>query len=263
MESDVTQSAFFYQLYAWFDAHKKQVAWGLGLLLAIGLIAGFVCWRSGARQENANMALSEVISHGWASPQPEPPDSFLKVAAEHPGTDAAGRALLMAATALFHDGKYPESEAQCRKYLSEFRSGAFAGQASFGLAASLDAAGKADEAAAAYKDVIDHHSGENVMLPARLALGRIYEAQGKLAQARDAYEQVAREGAGSFEQAREYYLRERFVRGGVGPLGAEAVLRLDELFAKHPELVPAPKPPISQPASTNVTNAPPLKLQVP
>src|SRR4029078_5686083 len=132
MESEATHSAFFYQLYAWFDAHKKQVAWAIGLLLAVGLVIGFVCWRSRATQENANYALSQVISRGWAASQPEAPANFLKVAADYPGSAAAGRALLMAASGFFREGKFSEAEAQCRKYLSEFRGGPFAAQASFG-----------------------------------------------------------------------------------------------------------------------------------
>jgi predicted negative regulator of RcsB-dependent stress response len=274
MESDVTQSALYYQLYAWFDAHKKQVAWGIAAVMAIGLIAGFVYWRGNAKQENANMALSQLISQGWASGQPQPPENFLKVVADHPGTDAAGRALLMAAAGFFHDGKYSDSEAQCKRFLSEFHGTPLSGQALFGIAASLDAAGKVDDAAAAYKDIIDHHSSENVGLPSKLALGGLYEGQGKFAQARDLYQQVASEGANSFEQARRYYLQERFVRGGVGTLGSEAVLRLEDLIAKHPELAITPKPAPMQPAltipsistkaSTNVsTNVPQLKLQTP
>jgi tetratricopeptide (TPR) repeat protein len=219
-------------------------------------VAGFVAWRGNARQDDANAALSGVISRGWANNKAEAPQIYAQVATDFPRTAAAERALLMAAAGLFRDGKFTESEAQFRRYVSEFPRGPFTAQAAFGIAASLDGQGKMDEAAAAYKDVIDHHPSDNTVMPASLALAGIYESKGKFAEARDLYEKVAREGASSFEQAREYYLRERFVRGGVGSLGSEAVMRLEDLIAKHPELAPAPKqmaplPEQPQPASTN------------
>src|SRR5262245_9452902 len=139
MESETTQSALFYDLYRWLDRRKKHVAWAIVGVVAAALVVGFLFWRGNARQENANIALSQAISRGWANARPEPAESFLKVASEFPGTAAGGRALLMSGASQFHDGKFADSEAQFRKYLGQSSGGHFAAQASFGVAASLDA----------------------------------------------------------------------------------------------------------------------------
>src|SRR5437764_615599 len=76
----------------------------------------------------------------------------------------------------------------------------------FVIASCLDAQGKATEALASYKDIADRHANENVALPARLAMARLYEAQGKLTDARDTLEAIGRTNpntaAGSEARAR-------------------------------------------------------------
>src|SRR5206468_4481552 len=98
------------------------------------------------------------------------------------------------------------------------------GQALLGIAASWDAQGKTNEAVAAYKNLVDHHPGESVIPQAKFALARLYEAQGKLEQARIYFEELNRT---------EHY----------GSLGSEAGMRLEEMIAKNPGLVPKPATP--------------------
>ena len=62
------------------------------------------------------------------------------------------------------------------------------------------------------------HPPRNFAPPARLALGRLYESQGKLEQARDLYLKLAGESAGL--------------------IGTEAGDRLTDLFQKRPDLRP-------------------------
>ena len=87
-----------------------------------------------------------------------------------------------------------------------------------GVAACLNALGQTNEAKAAYSDVIKRYSSDNVASQAKLALARIYEAQNDLPKAKELY-------AG---------LRDTF--GNNSALGSEAMIRLQDLFTKHPEL---------------------------
>ena len=63
------------------------------------------------------------------------------------------------------------------------------------MGASLEAQGKTDLAVAAYQKVVSGYPGTPSALPAYFGLGRIAEAQGKLTEALNNYEDAARSGA--------------------------------------------------------------------
>lgn len=228
MESDIAQSAAYFKLLAWLEAHKKQILWTAIAVLVVGAGVGFFLFQQDKKQLSANEALSRITIRTGANAAVESPEAFVKVAQDYPNTDAGGRALVLAGTKFFTDGKYAEAETQFRKYLSEYQNAPFASQALLGVAASLDAQGKTNEAIAAYRDITEHHPDENVVPQARLSLARLYETQGKLVEARDGYEQVAQAGGRS--------------------LGSEAMMRLQELLDKHPDLRATNAAPASTPA---------------
>lgn len=245
MESDVTQSAGFYKLWAWFETNKKQVTWGALAAVALGLIGWYFVYQQGekeviASEALANISLAQATGPG---PRPENPGEYLKVAADYPRSSAGARALLLAAGSLFTEGKYSEAQAQFQRFLREHRDSPFLGQAMLGIAACLDAQGKTEDAITAYKSLIQHHPGENVMPQAKFALARLYEAQNKPEQARTLFEDVARGDPNS-------------------SLGSEAGMRWEELRIKHPELFAQP-PTVSLPTPSAVigpTGAAPAKV---
>jgi outer membrane protein assembly factor BamD (BamD/ComL family) len=231
MESDVVQLGIADRSLAWFVTYKKPIIWTVLILLVAGMGTGFFFWRQDAREQNANMALSKLTTSGlMATEQMVAPEALLKITAEHPNTEAGGRALLMAAVTLYEQGKYPEAKAQFERYLRQYRESPFADQAALGVAASLDAQGKITEAVAAYTDLVQHHSMENVAPQARIALARLYTRQGKLQQAKDLYTELS--------------------RGSYGSIASEASIYLETLINQHPELA-SPR--------TAVTNAPTLQ----
>jgi tetratricopeptide (TPR) repeat protein len=69
-----------------------------------------------------------------------------------------------------------------------------AASAALGVAASLEAQGKAQDAATAYLKVTSRYAGTPADLQAQFSLGRLAEAQGKLADAENYYDQAARVG---------------------------------------------------------------------
>ncbi len=245
MQSEVVQLPLSHRLWAWFETNKKQAGWGTGLVIGVGLIIWFVIWQQGENEVKASEALTNVSipQAGNAGARPGSADAFLKVAATYPKSAAGARALLLAAGSLFVEGKYPEAKTQFERFTREHRDNPFMGQALLGVAASLDAQGKTNEAVTAYKDLVDHHPGESVIPQAKFALARLYEGQNKLELARSLFEELNRN---------EPYTS----------LGSEAGMRLEELLARNPNLIPKPATPaanaLSLPTPTfNVTNAVP------
>jgi TolA-binding protein len=189
----------------------------------VGVVALYMVLRHGENKIAAGQELTRVWLQTGAGERPGAAQEFLKVAAAQSGSDAGSQAVLLAAGALFDEGKYDEARAQFNRFIRDFGASPLLSQAYLGVAASLDAQKKAPEAITAYKDVIEHHANDAVLPPAKFALAGLYLAQGKPELARMNYEDVAR----NYSQ----YL-----------LGQEAAERLAELDAKHPELAPKPQP---------------------
>lgn len=229
--------------WTWFQENQKQIIWGTGTVLVVGVAIGFFYWKKIDTEHSAGAALSAVEAQRMlpGGQRSESAEAFLKVASEHAGTQAAARALLLGAGALFVEGKYADAQTQFQKFLGDHADNPLRGQALLGVAACLDAQGKTEEAAVAYKNVVDRHPGEAVLSPAKFALARLYEAQGKLDQAVKLYEELSRgEAAGS--------------------IANEAGLKAQELRAKLPPvetLTASPAvPPVLAAPSVAPTNAP-------
>jgi predicted negative regulator of RcsB-dependent stress response len=212
MEQDITESAYFFKLWAWFDKNKKQVAWGAAGLAAAGAVVGIYLWSQQEKAVAAGQALSSALVARTFS-RTESPDAMLKVATTYPGTQAGAQALLLAAGELFAGGKPAEAQAQFERFLREYPTHPLAAQANLGVAACLAGEGKLDEAAKAYKSLVDRFPNANTAPQARFALAGVYEAQGKLEPALRLFEEVA--GADIS-----------------GSLGSEAGMRAHELQMK-------------------------------
>jgi TolA-binding protein len=238
MQSQVAQLPLSHRVWAWFETNKKQAAWGAAIIVGLGLIIWYGIWHAGEKEVTASEALANVSipQTGGSGARPEAAAAFLKVAAAYPKSSASARALLLAGGSLFLEGKYPEAKIQFEKFTREHRDSPFMGQALLGVAASLDAQGKTTEALAAYKNLVDRHPGESVLPQAKFALAQLYEVQNNLPLARSMYEELNRSDPN-------------------GSLGSESGMRLEELLAKHPELIPKPAPP--------TTNSSPLTIQKP
>lgn len=220
--------------WTWFQENQKQIIWGAGAVVVVGLAVAFYQWKKHDTENSASAALSAVDAQRvlQSGSRTESAEAYLKVASEHAGTKAAARALLLAGGAYFVQGSYTEAQTQFQKFLTQHPDNPLRGQAALGVASCLDALAKPDEAAVAYKNVVDRHAGESVVPPAKFALARIYESQGKLDQAQKLYEEITREAGGS--------------------MANEAGLKADELRAK----LPAPAPLVTAPAVTPVVATP-------
>jgi TolA-binding protein len=224
MESEALQLPLWQKALAWFEANKRQALWAAGAVVVVGLVVSLFVYRKDQAEITASEALSNAtLSQATGVSRGDLAEAYLKVAADYPGSQAAGRALLLAAGAFFAEGKYAEAKTQFERFNKDYSNSPFRGEALLGIAACLDAQGKTAEATTAYKELIDRHPSDAVLPQARFALGRLYEAQNKPELARNMFEEV--------ERSNPY-----------GSLGSEAGMRLEELKAKYPNLFVPPAP---------------------
>jgi tetratricopeptide (TPR) repeat protein len=229
MESNVAELPLSHKLWAWFETNRKPALYGVLVIVAVGLIVGFVLWHQGETRTKAGEALSNLaVGLSATGPRPSTAEDYLRLASEYPNSLAGSQALLLAGATYFTEGKYPQAQAQFERFAREYHESPFMGQALYGIASCLDAQGKADQAAAGYRDLITRHSTDPAVPAAKFALARIYESQNKPEQARDLYDEVAR--------ANPY-----------GSMANEAGLRMEELSAKYPKLVPNTPVPTNAP----------------
>lgn len=218
MDANSTQSSGFYDLLAWLDANWKKVLIGaIGVVVIVAAIA-FYNWKQRQSEMEANKALLSVSGVAATGTNDVNPEELAKVAQQHPNTSAAGRAQLLAAGAAFEKGDYAKAQTQFEATVNSGSSAELKAQAAFGVAASLEAQQKYDEAIKRYEEVARQYPNENVAPQAKLALGRIYEAQNKPEEALKVYSEVENK-QGQFE----------YWQG-------EAGARKDRLVTRHPEL---------------------------
>jgi predicted negative regulator of RcsB-dependent stress response len=187
MDAEISQSEQWLRLVAWLEDNWRRVAAIAAMLVGVGIVVAFVIWQGGQKQLKASAALSGIL----AAPTAASSDALLRVAGEHPGTDAGMRASLLAAAALFTEGQFAESQSQFERFLVDQPSGATAPQARFGVAACKEAQGQVDAAIADYKAIVDNPASGNVIPQARFALGGLYVEQGQTDLAREQYQALA------------------------------------------------------------------------
>lgn len=233
MQAQDAATAYFFKLWEWIETNVRTVVIGVGIVVVAAILLSYYFWR----QNETEITAGEALTQALVSPPPNSDagqlaDAYLKVAADYRDTQAGGRALMLGASTLFSSGKYPEAQAEFRKYLSEHPSGPFSAAASLGVAACFDAQGKTDSAADAYQRVINAYSDPNAVDAARFGLAKIDEQRGKLTDAEKLYEDVAHNNPNS-------------------PLGSEAAVRIIQLRSKLPA-----SPTSSSSASFNLDSHP-------
>ncbi len=181
MESENTQNDSVINFLAWFEVHKKRI--GIGAFAALVLIFALmiIAQRAAEREQNASAALSEVrlpFSSAGTIP-PGTADALAKVAADHRGSQAAARALLLSASVLFSEAKTPADFAAAEKRFAqvttEYPDSQWIAQASVGVAASLKAQGNIAGATTKYEEINKRFASSSVADESRLALARLYE----------------------------------------------------------------------------------------
>jgi predicted negative regulator of RcsB-dependent stress response len=244
MSSEAPEKSHGVEFLAWLEVNKwRVVAAAACLAVAAGGITIYLSLRQ-EREARASTALLKIQRAAErSSPGPRPSaDPFLQMAREFPGTEAAHRAVLLAAGALFEAGKFAEASQQFEAFLRESGGSPFAPGAAFGIAACLDAQGKTNEAAAAYQGILTTYAGSGTANQAKLVLAGLCEARKEYAQAVKLYNELSSPAQPS-------------------AWGIEAGMRRENLLRLHPELAPTNTPaPASLPMSVASTGGLSAKL---
>ncbi|HUD82659.1 MAG TPA: tetratricopeptide repeat protein, partial [Candidatus Saccharimonadales bacterium] len=246
-ETSQTQSTdTYYKVLAWLHANQKRLLIGIGVVVGLGLIAAFIAWKKGQDAADANARLFElpVASAPSMAVIAPAPSAYLDLAREYPTTSAGEYAVLFGAESLFINGNYPESQQEFSKYIEDHPESPLVAQAKVGVAACLEAEGKASDAIKKYTEIVSGYPSDlSISGPAKLTLARLYEQENRPDQALTFYSELARS------------------QNPYDPWAAEARERGELLLAKHPELRrtgPAPSPaPFSIPEPANPPASPP------
>ncbi len=240
MEAQDAAAAYFFKLWEWVENNIRTVVIGAMVVVAAAVVISYYFWKQSETEMEAGKAFTQLlVSTPPDSQASDLANSYLKLAADYPGTQAAGRALIMGATTLYVSGDYAKAQSEFQQYMTTYPAGPFAATALLGVAASLDAQHKTDDAAKAYQRVINNFSDPNATDAAKFALAKIDEQLGKLSDAADLYMEVARSNPNS-------------------PLGSEAALQAEKLRGK------AQAPTTPAPATTQAitsSNRPPVSFK--
>lgn len=248
MDTNAPQSAGIYDLLGWLETNKKRVAIGAGTVAVVALAVGIFAWQRGERVIKAEQALASVRMpySPLELPAAGTADSLAKIAADYPGTPAAAKALLRAATVYFGDGNYAKAREQFDAYLREFGATAQVKDAVFGLAVCLDAENKSAEAITKYKEFIANpsYAADAVADMARFNLVRLYEQSNQPQLALDILTKMVGTPAPNQPPS---------------PVSQEAQAKIRAIYTKNPALMAAPV--TAAPTVRPAVQQPPLVLK--
>ncbi len=246
METDPTVA--LYDFYGWLQTNRKRVLAGAIVVALIAAIAGFVMWNNNQKEASANQALLAAPSLLGTAPPGDPAaaKALLGISQDYSGTSAGIAAQLLAARELFLGGKYADAQQELSKFVANHPGHPLVPQANVGIAACMEAQGKISDAVLQYKKVTSlYATSANIIIPVKLTLGRLSEADNKPDQAVIYYKDLA-----SLIQ-----------NDPNDPWVAEAYERLRLLVAKHPELNPNP-PQASAPAASPLLTPSEAEMQL-
>ena len=212
-----------FKLWPWLESNKNRLIGAAAALVVVVGLYYFIGWRHDQSEITAGQALTQLLVAASTTTPEQSAASFAKLANDYSGTAAAQRAQLQAAAAWFGVGRYADAQKQFQSALEANATGALGSTAALGVASSLEAQGKLDEATAAYRKVTLQFPDSAAAAPAKFALGRIAEQQGKFAEAMAIYQELSRNNF-------------------AGSIASEASLRALELKSKIPI---APKPAVA------------------
>ncbi len=204
MDAEISQSEQWLRLLAWLEDNWRRVATVASVVIGVGVVVAFILWQGAEKQRSASEALSLLL----VKPGGSGGDVLARFASEHVGTDAGTRALLLAAGALFTEGRYPEAQTRFEEFLAEMPATPLTSKARLGIAACKEAQGQIEAAVQDYKALAETPGADNTIHPARYALGCLYVEQGLPDLARAQFEELARVPGSALAAEAQARLRE-------------------------------------------------------
>lgn len=192
MDSQDTITLYVLKLWPKIEANKNRIIIGAVAFVVLLILIFALSYQRSQREISAGEAFSQLLVTIPPSTAPATmADDYLKMAADYSGTMAAQRAELVAATDLFTAGRYADAQAGYQKFVNSHPGSPLISIAALGVAASEDAQGN-PAAADAYRSVIETYTSPGTSSAARFALAAIAERQGKILDAINYYQEVAR-----------------------------------------------------------------------
>ena len=166
----------------WLLANRTQVALIIIIALGIGMIVYVKKINAVMAEETAAEDLLAATTSDFqvasVNPDQSPSERLNSVAQNHKGTQTAGIAGFLAASALYDERKYEEAAKAFEAFQgTEAGRGPLAAAVKFGLAAALDASGDTERAKEHYKKVKNEHDKTAEATQARVALAKLILAQ--------------------------------------------------------------------------------------
>ena len=252
MASDTPPNVSVYDVLGWFDKNRKKVITLAAAAVAIVAVIIGVVNHQKRKEPRASAALSEVrVPSSPAMPAlAGTAEALLKVAQDHAGTRAAASALVQAAGIYYSENNYQAAHVQFSRLVQEYPDGDWIGQASLGVASTLSAMGKTNDAIAAFENVRKRFANHEVADEAKIAVARLYEST-KPEEAFKLYEELIKPGGQPSMNQMSRIAEEASMLQGI------LVKRLPELekLITPPLPPPSPFPPISMAppvANTNI-----------
>ena len=231
MDSETKTLETVVNAWAWVETNWRRLAMGAAGVAAVALVVSYIIY---SRDNNALLASQRLSA---LRPTPAPgggvtpvsAEAYLKVANEFAGTEASGRALLLAGGSYFEATNYSAALKQFELFQRDFANSPLRPEALFGQAASLEALGRGAEASTVYQALITRHPTSTLVPRAKLAQARLLAAQKQPEQALRILDEVGK--------AEQYGLMAMLVE-----------VMQDEIKAANPGLVLKPV------TATNVIN---------
>ena len=166
--------------------HGRKIIWGAIAVLAGGVIYVQMQRQAGERETEAATRLAQATEPGLIVP----------LVKEFSGKNIGAQALLRLAELYSQAGRLPEALAAYQEFLTTYPQHPLVDSAQLGQAASLETAGKLEDAKARYIQLSSKFSGYTAVA-AKLGAARCAEVLGQTKEARQYYEELAPVIAGS------------------------------------------------------------------
>lgn len=166
--------------------HGRKILWGVVAALAIGVIVVQMQRQSAEREEEAATRLAQATD----------PVMLQQLTREFKGKEIGAQACLRLANLESQAGRLPETMAAYQEFLTVYPHHPLAGAAQLGQAASLEAAGKLEDAKMQYIQIASRPNSYTVVA-AKLGAARCAEALGQTKEAVQLYEELVPAVAGT------------------------------------------------------------------
>ena len=193
MQTQDASTEFLIKFWPWFEANRQRLIATMAVAAVILFVWYFISTQRVQKAVYAGQAYTQLqLTIPPNSTAQQVADAYQKIASQYPGTVAGQRAQLQAAVLLFGAGRYAEAQAIFQQFLGANNGSSLSAAAQLGVGASLEAQNQLEAAVTQYRVVVTSYGDSAEALPAKFALARALETQGKVSEATSYYQDVAR-----------------------------------------------------------------------